>query len=205
MAKNGQDAVQGIDVSHFQGEIDWRTVAGDGIRFCFIKATEGVSDIDPMFHRNWPEAKAAGLVRGAYHFFHPNLDARRQAEHFLAVATLDADSLPPALDIEVTDGADRQRLQTAIRTWIDTVEKSTGRKPVIYTDPSFWRDNVDTDLSEYPLWLACYANEPALPPGWRTWTFWQHSDQGKVSGINGPVDLDSCALTLEQLRRLDTA
>lgn len=202
MAENGNSVVRGIDVSHFQGEIDWRAVAGAGIRFCFIKATEGVGDIDPMFHRNWSGAAAAGILGGAYHFFHPNLDARQQAEHFLSVVSLDGETLPPALDIEVTDGVDRHGLQSAIRTWVETVRASTARKPVLYTDPSFWRENVGADLSEYPLWLACYADEPALPPGWHTWTFWQHSDQGTVDGIDGAVDLDRCALSYEDMRRL---
>lgn len=205
MAENQKTYLRGIDVSHFQGDIDWPAVAGDGVHFCFIKATEGIGDVDPMFARNWTEAKAAGLLRGAYHFFHPNLDAKQQAEHFLSVVKQDGDSLPPALDIEVTDGVDAQDLQTGIRTWIETVEAATGRKPVLYTDPSFWQENVKADLSEYPLWLACYASEPSMPPDWQNWTFWQHSEQGHVSGINGPVDLDNCALSYEQLQHMCTA
>jgi len=204
MAVDQDSVVRGVDVSHFQGEVAWRAVAGDGIRFCFIKATEGVEDVDPMFHRNWTAANEAGLLRGAYHFLHPNLDARQQAEHFLSVVKLNGGMLPPALDIEVTNGVDRQGLQSGIRTWIETVESATGRKPVLYTDPSFWQENVDADLGQYPLWLACYADQPALPPGWRAWTFWQHSDQGKVNGIDGPVDLDSCNLPYEQMRQMCT-
>lgn len=202
MAENENGFVRGIDVSHFQGEIDWQAVAADGVRFCFIKATEGVDNIDPMFQRNWSGAEAAGLLRGAYHFFHPNLDARQQAEHFLSVVTLDGDSLPPALDIEVTDGVDVQGLQTGIRAWVETVQAAVCCKPVIYTDPSFWRENVKADLSGYPLWLACYASEASVPADWQTWTFWQHSDQGAVKGIDGPADLDYCDLSYAQLRHM---
>lgn len=202
MAENQNALIRGIDVSHFQGNIDWQAVAGDGVRFCFIKATEGVGNVDPMFHRNWNGAKAAGVLRGAYHFFHPNLDAKQQAEHFLSVVTVEEGTLPPALDMEVTDGVDFEGLQAGIRTWMETVEASAGRKPVVYTDPSFWQENVKADMSQYPLWLACYASQPEMPPGWRTWTFWQHSDQGKVNGIDGPVDLDNCALSYDSLRQM---
>lgn len=200
MTGNDQAYVRGVDVSHYQGTIDWKAVAADGIRFCFIKATEGVGAVDPAFHRNWAAAKAAGILRGAYHFFHPDLDAKQQAEHYLSVVTLDADALPPALDIEVTKGVDPAGLQSGIQTWVETIKASTGCRPVLYTDPSFWRENVKADFSEYALWLACYANEPDVPPKWQTWTFWQHSSNGTVKGIDGPVDLDYGVPSYERFR-----
>jgi lysozyme len=195
----------GIDVSHFQGEVDWQAVAGAGVRFAFIKATEGTADIDPRFQQNWQDARAAGVLRGAYHFLRPNLDARQQAAHFLSVVRLDDDSLPPALDVEVTDGVDPAALRACIATWLAMVEGALGCKPVVYTDPSFWRPNVAADLSAYPLWLACYADQPDLPPGWQRWTFWQHADSGSIPGIVGPVDLDYCQLSYDQLRAMRMA
>jgi lysozyme len=200
----GDDVLAGIDVSHFQGEVDWGAVAAAGIRFAFIKATEGLDDVDPRFVQNWQQSRAAGLLRGAYHFLHPNLDAKQQAAHFLSVVTLDDDALPPALDIEVTDGEGPATLTACIETWLGTVEATLGCKPVVYTDPSFWRDNVGANLATYPLWLACYAPSPEVPASWGSWTFWQHSQSGRVDGIAGPVDLDSCRLSLEQLRGLRT-
>ena len=202
MAEIENSYLKGVDVSHFQGEVDWPAVARDGVRFCFVKATEGADNVDPNFSRNWEGAKAAGLLRGAYHFFHPDEDAKQQAEHYLSVVSLDDQALPPALDIEVTNGVGVKGLQSGIRTWLQTVQASSGRKPVLYTDPSFWRESVRADLSNYPLWLACYANQPDVPPSWRTWTFWQHSDQGRVRGIPGLVDLDYCALSFDQLRQM---
>jgi lysozyme len=191
----------GIDVSHYQGEVDWPDVAGDGVRFAFIKATDGVADVDPRFARNWAGAKAAGVVRGAYHFFRPSRDAEQQAAHFLGVATMDDMALPPALDVEITGGLGRPALQDGIRTWLETVQAALGCKPVVYTDPSFWRTSVAADFSAYPLWLACYANEPEIPAPWQTWTFWQHDDAGAVNGISGQVDLDYCALSYDALRQ----
>jgi lysozyme len=201
MQASGSNYTLGIDVSHYQGEVNWPAVAGSGVRFAFIKATDGIQDIDPRFARNWAGAKAAGIVRGAYHFFRPALDAQRQAAHFVSVVTMDDMALPPALDVEVTDGLDRAALQAGIRTWLETVRVACGCRPVLYTDPSFWNDSVAADFSDYPLWLACYADAPEIPATWQAWTFWQHTDAGEVNGISGQVDLDYCALPYADLRR----
>jgi lysozyme len=191
----------GIDVSHYQGEVDWAAVAEGGVRFAFIKATDGVDDTDPRLAQNWAGAKAAGILRGGYHFFRPNLDAQRQAAHFLSVVAMDDMTLPPALDVEITEGLDRAALEGAIRTWLGAVQSALGCKPVVYTDPSFWTNSVAADFSEYPLWLACYAEKPEVPVPWQTWTFWQHSDAGTLKGIAGQVDLDCCVLSYEELRQ----
>jgi lysozyme len=205
MSAGDETRLAGIDVSHFQGEVDWRAVAAAGVRFAFIKATEGLADIDPRFAQNWQQSRAAGLLRGAYHFLHPNLDAGQQAAHFLSVVTLDDDALPPALDVEVTGGVDPAALTACIEAWLGSVEAVLRCKPVVYTDPSFWRQNVGADLGAYPLWLACYATTPDIPATWPGWTFWQHSDSGSVEGIAGPVDLDTCQLSYDQLRQLRSA
>ena len=150
MSANDEAPLAGIDVSHFQGDVDWGAVAAAGVRFAFIKATEGLDDVDPCFAQNWQGSRAAGLLRGAYHFLHPNLDARQQAAHFLSVVTLDDDALPPALDVEVTNGVAPATLAACIETWLGTVEAALGCKPVVYTDPSFWRDNVGANLGSLP-------------------------------------------------------
>ena len=205
MSAADESPLPGIDVSHFQGEVDWSAVAAAGVRFAFINATEGLDDIDPRFARNWQQSRVAGLLRGAYRFLHPNLDAKQQATHFLSVVTLDDDALPPALDVEVTNGVAPAMLTACIETWLGAVEAALGCKPVVYTDPSFWRQNVGADLATYPLWLACYAATPEVPASWPSWTFWQHSQSGSVEGIAGPVDLDTCRLSLDELRQLRTA
>lgn len=195
--------VSGIDVSHYQGEVDWATLAEGGGRFAFIKATDGIDDVDPRFHQNWEGARAAGILRGGYHFFRPALDAQRQAAHFLSVIATDDLALPPALDVEITDGLHPAAMQEAIRVWLEAVQAALGCKPVVYTDPSFWKNSVrGGDFGDHPLWLACYASEPEIPAPWQTWTFWQHTDRGQVAGISGAVDLDYCALSYDNLRRM---
>jgi lysozyme len=201
MPASGASYLPGIDVSHYQGEVDWQAVALSGVRFAFIKATDGSDDVDPRFARNWAGARAAGIVRGAYHFLRPGLDAKRQAAHLLSVVAMDDMALPPALDVEITDGLDAAALQDGIGAWLETVRSALGCRPVVYTDPSFWRSSVAADFSGYPLWLACYDSEPEVPPSWQAWTFWQHNDAGEVNGIPGHVDLDYCALPYEDLRR----
>ena len=200
MPARARSYLPGIDVSHYQGAVDWRAVAASGVRFAFIKATDGVDDVDPLFQQNWAGAGAATILRSAYHFFRPGLDAKRQAERFLGVLAMDDLAIAPALDVEVTDGLDPAALQQGIRCWLDEVAAALGRPPIVYTDPMFWRANVGGDFGAYPFWLACYADQPEVPAAWRGWTFWQHSDVGRVPGIVGHVDLDCCALSYEDLR-----
>lgn len=181
----------GIDVSHWQGAIDWPRVADDGVAFAFIKATEGGDYTDPRFAENWAGAARAGVVRGAYHFYRPQTDAVAQAEHFLRTVPLRAGDLPPVLDVEVTDGRTPATIAAGVRTWLETMERATGRRPIVYTRASFWTAQMGSGFGEYPLWVAHYGvARPNVPAGWSGWTFWQHTDAGRVDGIAGAVDLD---------------
>ena len=181
----------GIDVSHWQGTIDWSAVAADGVEFAFVKATEGGDYTDPRFAANWAGARQAGVVRGAYHFYRPQTDAMAQAAHFLGTVTLASGDLPPVLDVEVTDGRSADAVAAGVRTWLQEVERVTGRRPIIYTRASFWTAQMGSGFGGYPLWVAHYGvASPSIPAGWSGWTFWQHSDAGRVDGISGGVDLD---------------
>jgi lysozyme len=181
----------GIDVSHWQGAIDWNAVAGDGVEFAFIKATEGGDYTDPRFAQNWAGARQAGVVRGAYHFFRPQTDAMAQAAHFLSTVQLAPGDLPPVLDVEVTDGRSLDVVAAGVRVWLQEVERATGRRPIIYTRASFWTAQMGGGFGGYPLWVAHYGvNQPNIPGGWGEWTFWQYSDAGRVDGISGDVDLN---------------
>ena len=187
--------LHGIDVSHFQGTIDWSAVAGDQIHFAIVKATGGETYTDPQFHNNWHGTRTAGLVRGAYHFFYAEDDPVKQAEHFVqTVGELKSRDLPAFLDVEILDGVAPQKLAERVLIWLETVHKQTGKRPVIYSDMYFARQYLDhPDLAEYPLWIAEYSDELSpLPKVWqsRGWHFWQHSQSGRVAGIEGNVDLD---------------
>lgn len=181
----------GIDVSHWQGAIDWSAVRADGVEFAFVKATEGGDYTDPRFAANWAGARQAGVVRGAYHFYRPQTDAMAQAAHFLRTVTLAPGDLPPVLDVEVTDGRSADAIGAGVRTWLQEVERVTGRRPILYTRASFWTAQMGSGLGGYPLWVAHYGvASPRIPAGWSGWTFWQHSDAGRVDGISGGVDLN---------------
>lgn len=191
MATNNDSAL-GIDVSHYQGAVDWNQVHQAGMSFAFAKATEGLSYVDPEFAANWSGMLAAGLIRGAYHFYDPEADASQQAAHFLAiVGEIGPNDLPPVLDVETTNGVAGSTVWAGARTWLSTVAQATGRTPILYTSPSFWNaSSPDPTLVSYPLWLADYAATPTLPNGFAAWTFWQHSQTGSVAGVTGSVDLD---------------
>ena len=208
--------VPGIDVSYWDAGIDWPKVRAAGQRYVFTKATEGDFYQDPTMDDNWFGAKKAGLLRGAYHFFRCNVDAKKQANYYIDyVRTLKDDGeLPPVLDLESNDGQKKEKIIPAVKTWLDRVEAAFGRKPIIYSGQYFLQDFLSEAgggppawAKDYPLWLAQYPNQyvegmqPSLPRGWFKWTIWQYSEKGKVNGFgdNVSVDLDLFNGTLEEL------
>lgn len=204
--------VSGIDVSYWEAGIDWKKVRGDGIRFVFIKATEGEQYVDPTFDDNWLGARSVGILRGAYHFFHPNMNPVKQAEKFLQVIRgMDDDGeLPPVLDLEVTDNQSNQTILERAKAWLDRIQQNLGVAPIIYSNRGFLEFNFSVPGGGPPfwtrnhmLWIANYGqSEPSLPPGWLDWSFWQHSETGKVNGINASVDMDWFNGSVEELYRL---
>lgn len=180
---------RGVDVSHYQGAVDWPTVAKAGISFVYAKATEGVTYVDPRFAVNAASAPAAGLRFGAYHFFVPSDDATAQAEHFLSVAAPATGMLPPVLDLEKSAGGSDNLAQNAV-TWLAHVKEKTGCTPLVYASPAFYEAHLGDALSDYPLYLADYAKSPKVPTGAGPLVLWQHSQKGTVSGVPGHVDLD---------------
>lgn len=193
--------VQGIDVSHHQNTIDWNQVGAAGYQFAFIKALEGITSFDPDFQANWAGAEAVGLLRGAYHFYHPDDDPQEQAEAFLSIYQPSPGDLPPALDIEITDSQSASTIVQGIQVWLSTVAEKVGVPPILYTDPSFWKSLGTQQFGSYPLWIADYGvASPSIPAGWTRWTFWQYSETGSVSGITGTVDLNHFQGSLEELQ-----
>lgn len=201
--RSSNDAL-GIDVSSYQGSIDWPTVKKAGISFASIKATEGTNITDNMFATNYADAKRAGILRGAYHFARPSEGpAVDQANHFLDVvnAAGGVDELPAILDVEDNGGLSPQALTSWVQSWVDTVKSVTNKTPLIYTYPYFAETNLETTLSNLPLWIAEYGvSQPQNVNGWTSWTFWQYSDTGTVNGITGNVDLDVYNGSVTQLQ-----
>jgi GH25 family lysozyme M1 (1,4-beta-N-acetylmuramidase) len=217
----------GIDVSQYQTEVDWQQVSDAGIAFAYIKASEGVAITDPLFAGHWQSARSAGLLRGAYHWFRPSVDALAQAQHFVALVGRGQSDLPPALDLEaetldgvpVVTAANTAAHLEDVRTWLVAVEAALGLRPVIYTSPGFWEQVVshlgDTPdwLRRYPLWVAAWiyryteGRQPLMPSDWNHWTFWQFGSPDDprsvgwdVPGIPGGVDADAFQGTVAQLR-----
>lgn len=207
MQNRGSTNAEGIDVSRYQGSINWRKVRADGKAFAFVKASQGQSYVDPTFEANVKGAKEAGVLIGAYHF----LDAasasaaRLEARHFAKVlervggaAALD---LPPVMDYENNPaGLSKSAINSVAKAFLTELESATGRRPIIYSGNSF-AANFDASLSPYKLWVARYSSSaPYDTPAWKQWAFWQYSDNGRVDGISGPVDLNVYSGTETELR-----
>lgn len=183
--------LSGIDVSKWQGSVNWQQVKQAGVGFAFARATYGMTEVDSSFSDNWQAMKDEGITRGAYHFFLAADDPVRQADFFMStVGTLGPNDLPPVIDVESDSGV-TSNLVADVQTWLDTVAQGLGRTPIIYTAPSYWNANLNSDFGKYPLWVAEYGvAEPRAVNGWTNWTFWQYSQSGKVEGVSTGVDLD---------------
>jgi lysozyme len=186
-----QVLLAGIDVSEWQGVVDWQNVKQAGTAFAFARATYGATLVDPQFSANWQGMRAAGIVRGTYHFFVTADDPTQQADLFIkTVGSLDGSDLPPVLDVESESGTG-SNLISGVQTWLGLVEQGLRRQPMIYTGPSFWNEYMTGGFGSYPLWVSEYeVSAPKQVNGWNTWAFWQYSSTGTVSGITGSVDLD---------------
>jgi lysozyme len=180
----------GIDVSKYQGKIDFEKVKAAGIRYVFVRATEGITYQDAFFKQNLDEAREAGLVIGAYHFYETDDDPVSQLNNFTSLVTLQAGDLPPVVDIEKLHDNDQVDLTENIQIYLNGLERHYKTKPIIYSGKNFANKYI-TSFSDYPLWLAEYQSlYPTLPQGWDKWTFWQYSQTGKVDGISGDVDIN---------------
>ncbi len=199
-------SIQGIDISHHQGEIDWdllrnAQINGNPVRFVIIKATEGRSLLDENFNDNFYQARENSFIRGAYHFFSPSVPAKEQAEYFLKQVHLEEGDLPPVLDIESIGSLTATQVAQAARTWLDIVEKAYGVKPIIYTNYKFKLSYLhDKAFDEYPYWIAHYYVKELKYKG--PWKFWQHTDCGRLPGIKERVDFNIYNGSMYDLKKL---
>ena len=202
--------LRGIDVSHYQGSIDWQKVAGSGISFACAKATEGNTYVDKTFATNWKGMHAAGIVRCAYHFARPASNATSQALHFVqtvqnAGGYASSKTLQLMLDLETNDKLGPKAVWAWVQEFVGEIKRLTGRPAIIYTGYYFWNGQVGapTDNLDCPLWVASYTHPaPAgIPKAWPSgWTFWQYNDNGAsapggaaghIPGVSGKsVDVD---------------
>ncbi|WP_420412381.1 glycoside hydrolase family 25 protein [Roseibium sp.] len=187
---------KGIDVSHYQGVVNWNKVAADGTAFAMIKASEGESYTDPMFTANWAGCKNNGISCGAYHYFLPTDCFLKQSDLLIkqlqAVSFDPETDLPPAIDCEDMERASASVYVYALKELLETLQRQIKCTPMIYVSPAFWQGLGNPDFTEYPLWIANYtsASEPEIPDPWKGYAIWQFSEGGQVDGITGDVDLD---------------
>jgi lysozyme len=203
---NGAGEVQGVDVSKWQGTIDFAKIKAAGMSYVFVKATEGITGVDPDYARNIAAARAAGLVAGSYHFYETNDDPSAQFGNFRQHADVKPGDLPPVVDIEVLAQGSRPDWAGDLKSFLAQMEQAYGARPILYSGVSFANEYL-AGFGDYPLWVAEYtsASTPKVPTGWTTWTFWQYSQSGSVAGVDGAVDMDRFNGTAAQFNALRIA
>lgn len=189
-------AVHGVDVSRWQGDVNWEKLRAQGANFAYIKATDGGDHLDPMFKKNWRGAEAAGLKRGAYHFFYWCRTAGEQADWFIRNVPKVDGALPPVIDVEWNGEStcrhrpSPEKVREKMQVFMDKLERHYGQRPIIYTAPDFYRDNLKGAFLDYPFWLRAVAQHPSKVYPGRKWLFWQYSGSGLSHGVTGRIDLN---------------
>jgi lysozyme len=191
--------IHGIDVSKFQGDIDWNAVANSGVKFAWIKATEGGDNADERFQANWTGAKAAGVPRGAYHFVYWCRPPMEEMANFEQNAPVEGDALPPVLDVEATPTSrtchrhlTQQDAIAEMKVMLDEMERHYGKRPIIYTTVDFYQAILaDGAFMDYPIWVRSTKYQPSVKYGPRPWHFWQYQSDASIAGIQVHVDRDA--------------
>jgi lysozyme len=193
--------VHGIDVSKYQGDVNWQSVKQSGIKFAWIKSTEGGDHIDEKFQQNWQNSRAAGVPRGAYHFVYWCRTPAEQMKWFKENVPVEADALPPVLDVEAIPTSKtckrklkREEVLVEIRQMLAEMERHYHKHPIIYTTVDFYQNMLDPgEFSNYRIWVRSTKYPPHVPYGQRQWTFWQYQSDGLIEGVAGKVDRNAFA------------
>jgi lysozyme len=196
------ERVAGIDVSRWQGSINWTKVAAGGYRFVVIRATIGNNYTDPRFQENWHGAQNAGLLVSAYHVVTPQVVPKQQIAYFFEVLGGRRADFPLVLDVEREDKTAPEGITRCVKGCLVDVENGDYRKPIIYTARWFWDRCVlpSPEWRTYDLWVASYTTTPILPRDWKSWRFWQYSESGAVPGSGSrATDLNWFAGSYEEL------
>jgi lysozyme len=190
--------VHGVDVSRFQGSIDWTRAAQAGVAFAFLKATEGGDLLDPTFKTNWRGTRSAGIPRGAYHFYYFCRPAGEQSDWFIRNVPREAGALPPVLDMEwnhlsptCTYRPPPETVRAEAAIFLRDLTRHYGQRPIIYTTVDFWERNQMWRLEGYEFWLRSVARHPQDNYAGHHWTFWQYTGTGLAPGFRGEVDLNA--------------
>lgn len=199
---------RGVDVSSYQGEIDWEVLSGEGIDFAYIKATEGSSYVDERFADNWRGAQGTDLLVGAYHFMSFESSGERQAEHVISTVPAGAD-LPVAVDVEFygdyfASPPSRAEVDAILGPLLERLEQHYGVAPVIYATPEAYGRYISGQYADSPIWIRSVLAPPHLDDD-RDWAFWQYSHRDRLRGYDGEeryIDMNVFAGDLEELRGL---
>lgn len=176
--------VLGVDVSYYQGNVDWNVLAEQGVAFAFIKATEGIDHGDSQFAQNWADVQDSPVYAGAYHFYRFENDGAAQAQHFIDTVPVTENALPPVIDVELypslEEEPDVKETRQELQEMLDLLEAHYGCKPILYAAPNTYRTYIRYFQDDYPIWISNYYYEPYFD-----WTFWQYTDAGKLEGYDG--------------------
>lgn len=205
--------VHGIDVSKYQGTIDWPAVRNAGIAFAFIKATEGGDRFDERFKKYWRGAGQAGIPRSAYHFYYFCRPAIEQADWFIRNVPRERGTLPHVLDMEWNAHSPTcqlrppaQVVRREMNIFLDRIERHYGKRPIIYTTVDFHEENLAGHMRDEVFWLRSVKAHPRVTYPGRNWAFWQYTGTGRVPGIAGDTDINVFAGSRSNWRDwLDTA
>lgn len=200
--------VRGVDVSSYQGDIDWEVLSGQGIQFAFIKATEGSGFVDEHFAYNYAGAQKNGLRTGAYHFFSYDSPGEAQAENFIRTVEKTEGMLPPVIDIEFYGDKEanppaREAVQEQLDAMIKKLEEHYAVKPILYATEKSYQLYIDGAYDEYDIWIRNVITAPALSDG-RKWTFWQYTNRARLDGYQGEeryIDLNVFCGDLKEFER----
>ncbi|MCH5176667.1 MAG: glycosyl hydrolase family 25 [Prevotellaceae bacterium] len=195
--------ITGIDVSHYQGQINWAEVARDPqVQYVFLKMTEGNSMVDNTYAYNLREARRHGLKVGVYHFFRANVTAEAQFRNFMSVYRKQDQDLLPFVDVELSNGVSDHVFVSRLRELLELITKAIGRRPVIYTGKHYYQKYLNTDyFRQYQYFIASYTAQPPMLANNDDYTIWQYSSKGRVRGIRGDVDM-SCFMGKHVLKEI---
>lgn len=181
--------IRGVDVSHYQGDINWNDIVNQNIDFAFMKATEGSNNVDKYFKQNWSKAQKTPIVIGAYHFFSFDSDVKTQAENFISTVGSLKGKMPPVIDFELYSNYERNppdiiTTRADLQLFLDTLEKYYGVKPIIYTTVKLYNLYIKNQFNDYPLWIRNVYYSPNIGMKYK-WTFWQYTDRAVLKGYHG--------------------